>query len=104
MVSIAQDFIRAERLENWNGHLDAVKNMIPYFHSAGHFLYAKSTHLYLQDMFELEKNMDPWTLKKFTEGFFTVKRTDKFNGGTWSDMIIEQTLMKSMKTEGGISR
>lgn len=44
MVQIAQDFIYTERLGNWNGHLDAVKKIIPYFNSAGHFFCTKSRH------------------------------------------------------------
>lgn len=35
-------------------------------------------------------------------GFFTIRRTDKFWSGIYSDMTIEQTLMKSMKVEGGL--
>lgn len=104
MVTIALDFIRAERLGLFKEHLDAVRKMLPYFHASGHFLYAKSAHLYLQDMLKLEENMDEQTFKNFKNGFFTVKRTEKFNSGTWTDMVIEQSLMKSMKTDGGLSR
>ncbi|GFY50124.1 uncharacterized protein TNIN_488681 [Trichonephila inaurata madagascariensis] len=32
-----------------------------------------------------------------------MKRMEKFNSYAWTDMVIEQTLMKSMKTEGGVS-
>lgn len=103
-VSIVKDFIRSERLGNWQGHLNAVKKMLPFFHASGHYLYAKSAHLYLQDMLKLQKNMDQQAFKKFTDGFFTIRRNNKFNCGTWSDMVIEQSLMKSMKTEGGVSR
>lgn len=104
MVSIALDFIRAERLGLFKEHLDVVRKMLPYFHAGGHFLYAKSAHLYLQDMIKLEETMDEQTFENFKNGFFTVKRTEKFNSGTWPDMVIEQSLMKSMKIEGGVSR
>lgn len=104
MVTIALDFVRAERLGLFQEHLDAVRRMLPYFHASGHFLYAKSAHLYLQDMLKLEETMDEQTYENFRNGFFTVKRTEKYNSGTWTDMVIEQSLMKSMKTEGGVSR
>jgi len=78
--------------------------MLPYFHAAGHFLYAKSAHLCLQDMLILENNIDQQMFQKFTDGFFTIRQSNKFNCGTWSDIVIEQTLMKCMKTEGGVSR
>lgn len=37
-----------------------------------------------------------------TNGFFTVRRKDKFWSGTWSDMVIEQSLMRQIKTRGGL--
>lgn len=42
MMSIAKEFIRAERMEDWQAHLNAVTELLPYFHASGHFLYAKS--------------------------------------------------------------
>jgi len=58
MVSIAKKFIRAERMGDWEAHLNSIKNMLPYFHASGHFLYAKSAHLYLQDMLKLQNIME----------------------------------------------
>jgi len=79
--------------------------MFPYFHAAGHFFYAKCAQLYLQDMLELEKKMDSLDYNQFTKmEYFTIRRTDKFWSGIWSDMTIEQVLMKSMKSYGGLTR
>ena len=50
MVSILKEFICAKRMGDWSLHLNTVKVMIPFFHAAGHFPYAKSAQLYLQDM------------------------------------------------------
>ncbi|GFT36997.1 uncharacterized protein TNCV_175221 [Trichonephila clavipes] len=55
-------------------------------------------------MIDLENTMDGQTFKNFIKGLLTVKRMEKFISGTWTDMIIEQSLMKSMKTEGEVSR
>lgn len=63
MVSIALDFIRAERLGNFKEHLDAVNRMLPFSHASGHFLYAKSTHFYIQDMKNLKNAMDPTSVE-----------------------------------------
>lgn len=41
---------------DWESHLDCIELIIPFFHAAGHFNYAKSARLYLQDMRKLEKN------------------------------------------------
>lgn len=98
MITLMKQFIHAERSGDWNGHLRCIQQMIPFFHASGHFLYAKSCHLYLQDMFKLQSSMRRDEFEKFTnEGCFTMRRTDKFWTGVWSDMTIEQTLMRSMK-------
>jgi len=104
MVSTVKDFIRAERSGNWDLHLTSVKRMIPYFHASGHFLYAKSAHLYLQDMRKLKQTInDEHEFERFTyEGFFTIRRSHKFWCGVWSDMTIEQFLMRAI-TQGGLT-
>lgn len=51
-------FVESERSGNWTLHLQTVQKMIPFFHASGHFLYAKSCHLYLQDMLELKKEIN----------------------------------------------
>lgn len=48
-----QDFILAERLHDWHGHLNAVSKMIDIFASAGHGQYAKFGRMYLQEMLTL---------------------------------------------------
>lgn len=99
-VIIALQFIEAERLGDWKLHLQAVRDMLPYFHASGHFAYAKSAQVYLQDMVQLESQMDDEEYYKFTsEGFFTIRRTDKAWSGIWSDMTIEQTLNRFFGTD-----
>lgn len=98
-VTVALQFIEAERLGNWNLHLSCVKQMLPIFHAAGHSNYCKGAQIYLQDMINLEEIMDHSEFITFTEeGLFTVRRTDKAWSGIWSDMTIEQTLMRVLKT------
>lgn len=105
MVTLVKHFIEAERMGNWQLHLNTVQRMLPYFHASGHFLYAKCAHLYLQSMFDLELKMDPVEYQKFTtEGLFTIRRTDKCWSGIWSDMTIEQTLMRMMHSSGDLTR
>lgn len=55
MVSLSKQFLAAERMGDWKLHLECIELMIPFFHAAGHFHYAKSARLYLQDMRSLEK-------------------------------------------------
>lgn len=57
--------------------------------------------MYLQDMCDLEQSMPSEDFKSFTsQGGFSVRRNEKF----WSDMTIEQFLMKQMKINGGLTR
>ncbi|KAK3932952.1 Elongation factor 4, partial [Frankliniella fusca] len=104
-VEIVTLFIAAERSGNFKLHLHCIGKMLPFFHASGHLNYAKGAHLYLQQMNSLETLMSPLEFEKFTsKGFFTIRRTEKFWSGTWSDMIIEQVLMKWMKSVGGLTR
>lgn len=105
MVEILKQFVEAERSGNWTLHLQSAQQMLPYLHAAGYTSYAKYLHLYLQQMFELEKIMDPSELQQFTkEAYFTIRKTDKFRSGIWSDMTIEQSLMRPLKGPGGVTR
>ena len=55
MVDILRTFIRAERTGNWKLHLQVVHDMLPYFAAVGHNPYAKTAYLYLQSMYDLQK-------------------------------------------------
>lgn len=103
MVAIAKEFIRAERMGDWQAHLNCIKEMLPFFHASGHLPYAKSAHLYLQDMLKLKEVMEPSVYRRYTDRFFTVDVL-QLSCRTSTEMIIEISMMKSMKTDGGISR
>ena len=103
-VNVLKCFIKAERTGNWSLHLDALSNMINLFAATGHINYAKCARLHLQNMLELENN-HPWVYEKFAvHGFHTIRRTDHFWAGIWSDLAIEQVLMRSLKSRGGLTR
>ncbi len=101
-VSLLRLFIRAERTGDWNLHLYCIRRMIPLFHAAGHIAYAKSARLYLHQMTQLESIMSEADYQQFTEsGYFTIRRNDRFWGGTFTDQTIEQELMRLLKSSGG---
>lgn len=66
-ILLALNFLEAERLANWKMYLQSIKSMLQIFHAGGHFLYAKSTQLFLQDLTDLETKMDPIEFDKFTK-------------------------------------
>ena len=65
--------------------------------------YAQSAHLYLQEMQWLEELMPPDDFRKYSaQWYFTFSQSNKFWSGVWSDMTIEQVLMKTKKPQGGL--
>ncbi|KAK3931373.1 Glycerophosphodiester phosphodiesterase [Frankliniella fusca] len=96
--------IRAERVGDWGLHLHAVKQMLPYFHSAGHLNYAKSAQLYLQLMAVAESSLpQPEHDRLCSQGFFSVRKNERLWSGNFSDQTIEMDLMRPMKSIGGIT-
>ena len=37
-------------------------------------------------------------------GYHSIRRSDRYWGGLWSDLIIEQVMMRSIKSRGGLTR
>ena len=103
MVSILQRLIKAERMANWKLHLQTVQDMLPDFAASGHSLYAKSAYVYMQTMLRLPET-HPDAHRKLMEGYHVVRRSDMFWAGLSTDVIIEQVLMRSIKTHGGLTR
>ena len=118
MVAIAKSFMRSEKKGNFKLQLNIIKQMLPYFHTCGHINYPKSAHLYIQKMEDFINEMDEKyilhaqegtqhdpTIQEYQnfiqKGFCTVRCIDKFWSGNYTDMIIEQDLMRIMKSTGG---
>jgi len=103
-VDVLKLFIRAERTGHWSLHLHALSKMINLFAATGRIHYAKCARMHLQNMLQLETDY-PWVYKNFTEhGFHTVRRSDRYWSGLWTDLIIEQVLMRALKSRGGLTR
>ena len=103
-IGLIKDFIYAERVGDWSLHLLTVKRMLNLFAASGRVNYAKCARLYLQSMGELPEK-HPWLHQCFLEkGYHTIRRSDRYWAGLWSDLIIEQVLMRTLKSRGGLSR
>ena len=61
-VNIVQDFIRAERTNDWNLNILSNNAILNLFAATGNNNYAKSTRLYLQSLAELERNNQKFTI------------------------------------------
>lgn len=84
-------------------HLNTVYKMLPVFAATGHAHYAKCGRIYLQQMLELLHN-HPQMHKQFLDGNHTVRRSDRYWAGLSMDLVIEQTMMRAVKSRGGLTR
>jgi len=103
MIDILKTFIRAERSGNWELHLYSLQAMLPYFAASGHNHYTKSVYIYLQIMNKLDET-NPEVYKRFQDGFHVIRRSNRYWAGLSTDLAIEQVLMRSVKTTGGLTR
>lgn len=103
MVMTVRMLIEADRTNSWDLHLYAMREILPIVAAAGHVNYLKSLYLYLQNMFNLSSK-NAKVHKLFQEGKFVIRRSDQFWGGLGSDLVIEQVLMRSLKSRGGLTR
>ena len=103
MVDILRTSIKVERTANWELHLQAVSEMLPYLAASDHNLYVKCARLYLQSMSNLPDD-HPAVYGDFVSGLHVVRRSDRLWAGLSTDLVIEQVLMRSLKTSGGLTR
>ena len=87
----------------WDGHLNAVTALLNLFAATCHIHYAKSARLYVQEMRKLPST-HPWLHQKFVEGYHTVRRSERLWAALWTDIVIEQVLMRYLKSRGGLTR
>ena len=100
LINLVRDFIRTDRLGDWRLHIGSVSNRLPIFAAAGHHNYTKSAYFYVQSMLGLKEN-NPEVYKNISEGYFVIRRSDKTWAGLFPDLMIEQVLMRALKTKGG---
>ena len=100
---ILRKYLRAERTGNWQLHLEAISDMLPYLAASGHNNYTKSALLYLQQMSHLDQH-HPEVYQHFKNGMHVVRRSDRYWAGLSTDLVIEQVLMRSIKSSGGLTR
>ena len=102
MLHTARAMIKADRTGSWKDHLQAVADALPIFAAAGHYNYLKSAYLYVQEMSEPESK-HPYVYEKFQDRFHVIRRTNQFWAGLSCDLVIEQTLMRSLKSTCGLT-
>ena len=96
-------FLQAERTGNWRLHLQSLDEMLPYLAAARHNNYTKCIHLYLQKMYLLPRE-HPDIYQSFIDGLHVIRRSERYWSGLSSDLVIEQVLMRGLKTTGGLTK
>ena len=91
-IEVMEDFICCERLGMRDGHLNAVIALLNLFAATCHIHYAKSARLCVQEM------------RKFVEEYHTVRRSERQWAGLWTDIVIEQVQIRSLKSGGDLTR
>lgn len=46
----------------------------------------------------------PWLYNLFQLRYYTIRRSDRFWAGLWTGLAIEQSLMRTVKSRGGLTR
>ncbi|VDI45484.1 Hypothetical predicted protein, partial [Mytilus galloprovincialis] len=103
MVQVLRQFIKAERTGNWPLHLQSIQEMLPFLAASGHNLYTKTAYVYLMTMQSLDED-HPDVYASFINGNHVIRRSNRYWAGISSDLFIEQVLMRSVKTAGGLTR
>ena len=103
IINIAHNLITADRTGSWDLYFQAMLVTLPIIAAAGHHNYLKSLYLYLQNMFSLPSE-NPTVNTMFQEGKFVVRRSDRLWAGLSTDLVIEQVLMRSLKSRVGLTR
>lgn len=110
MVALAKSFIRFEKIGCLKDQITILQQMLSYFFSAGHFNYTQSAYLYIQNRNEFISDAEVQIHRRSNDteiqewdnfvngGYFTKRRTEKFWSGSFTDMVIEQELMRAIIT------
>ena len=102
-ISIVKEYMLSERTCSWSLHLHTVQKLMNFFAVSGHINYAKCYRLNAQEILALS-NEKLWLYQQFIDGKHAVRRSSRYWSSLWSDLVIEQTLTRSLKSSGGLWR
>ena len=101
-INVAKEFIYAGRTSNWNMHLNALSKMVNLFAATGHINYAKRVRLFLRQINKLPET-HLWLYNEFVNGNDTAQQINHIWTDIWTDLAIEQTMMRSIMSRGGLT-
>ena len=103
MVEDVLLFIRASREGDWDGHLAAIRALLPWMFAYDRTNYARYLPVYWLEMMDLEKT-HPFIYREMMKGNFAVQRQNTHGfARVPCDLTIEQTANRDSKTKGGMT-
>jgi hypothetical protein len=103
VIGTVRKLISADRLGSLPMLLEGIAEALPIFAATGHTNYTKAAYLHLQNMIELQSS-HPDVHAMFQSGRHVVRHSNRNWGGIPADLFIEQALMRTLKTTGGLTR
>ncbi|KXJ20012.1 hypothetical protein AC249_AIPGENE15286 [Exaiptasia diaphana] len=101
VVLLLLQFVKAERIGDWQLHLSSTAPMVPYFYSMNRMNYSRWLPVYLADMNMLQTT-HPAVHEEFLNGNHSVSHGRNRFSQVWSDMALEQSINLDSKSKGGI--
>ena len=95
-IDHVRESLRAQRTSHFMKYQKSLENRHPYFPAGEHNNYTMSLQIFRQDMYAL-KDTNPEAFKIFNDGYFFVRRSERYWSAIPPDLVIEQVLMASMK-------
>ena len=78
--------------------LKTLQDMLPFFAASGLNLYTRSVYIHLQQILKQETE-HPDVFAFLNSGYHVVRRSDRYWAGLSTDLVIEQILMRTIKTQ-----
>ena len=101
LSKLLKNLIASDRDGEWEGHLQAVQDILPIFRECDSINYLRYASWYVEKMRKLPSEHQE-IYNEFMEGKFVVKtKCESFNAVS-PDMKLEQAIQRSKKSSGGI--
>ena len=100
-VNCIKALIAADRTGDWEGHLDAVENLLPIFRGCDSINYLRYATFYLESVRRLPTDHSA-IYEMFMKGYFVINESHRKFSGVSPDMKLEQTIQRVQKSSNGI--
>ena len=99
-VNCIETLIATDWTGDWEGHLDAVENLLPIFRGCNSINYLRYTMFYLKSMHKLPTD-HPGIYGMFMKGYFAINESHRKFSDESPDMKLEQTIQRAQKSSSG---